>query len=208
MLKSYKTLQNPAQDEFTVEKSRFIGQAAPISSKEEALAHIERIRKKHWEASHHVWAYILEADLQRFSDDGEPQGTAGIPVLEVLKKERIIHAMVVVTRYFGGIKLGAGGLARAYTKAAKTAIDASGVILRVPHLTRFATVDYPFLGQIQKEMVKLGFIIQDIRYTEKVRFEILTTPDQEHTLVEALMEISSGAARVTPGEDRYIDRIC
>jgi uncharacterized YigZ family protein len=115
----YKTLQQEGRDEFTVSHSRFIGHATPVSAENDALAFIEKIRKSHWDATHNVWAYVFGTARERFSDDGEPRGTAGIPVLEVIRKEGLRDLAVVVTRYFGGIKLGAGGLVRAYTNGAK-----------------------------------------------------------------------------------------
>ncbi|MDR1205553.1 MAG: YigZ family protein [Peptococcaceae bacterium] len=205
MLKSYKTLQNMAQDEFIVEKSKFIGHGFPVSSKEEALAQIESLQKKYWNASHNAWAYIVDSNSQRFSDGGEPQGTAGIPILEALKKEQLTHTAVVVTRYFGGVKLGAGGLTRAYAKGARIAVLAGRVITRVLHLTCFAEAAYPFLNPIQKELARLNIIIHHIQYTEKVRFVILVAPEQEKNVTAAIMEASSGSAVVTKGEFQYVD---
>ncbi len=120
MLKEYKTLLAYGEGEITIEKSKFIGYATPIKSEEEAIAFIENIRTKHWNATHNVPAYIVgeNNEIQRYSDDREPSGTAGIPILEVIKKEDLRNVAVVVTRYFGGIKLGTGGLVRAYTKGA------------------------------------------------------------------------------------------
>ena len=112
----YKTIRNAAEDEFVEKRSRFIGHALPVTTEEEALAFIAEMKSKYWDASHNVYAYILrEGGIQRFSDDGEPQGTAGIPTLDVLRKEGLTDLVVVVTRYFGGILLGGGGLVRAYS---------------------------------------------------------------------------------------------
>lgn len=205
MLQSYKTFSNTAQDEFIVEKSRFIGHAVPIASAEEALARIGTLQKKYWDASHNAWAYIADPNSQRFSDDGEPRGTAGVPILEILKKEGLTYAAIVVTRYFGGVKLGAGGLIRAYAKGAKIAARAGRVITRVPCLTYFVEVAYPLLGPLQKELAKFNLTIHHIQYAEKIRFEILVTPDQEENITAAIMEISSGGAIVTKGEFQYAD---
>jgi uncharacterized YigZ family protein len=205
MLKPYKTLRNMAQDEFIVEKSKFIGHGFPVSSKEEALAQIESLRKKYWNASHNAWAYIVDPNSQRFSDDGEPQGTAGIPILEVLKKEQLTHTAIVVTRWFGGVKLGAGGLTRAYARGAKIALRAGRVITRVPHLTCFAEAAYPFLNPIQKELARLKITIHHIQYGEKVRFIILVPPEREKNMTAAIMEASSGSAVITAGEFQYVD---
>lgn len=120
-MNSYRTIYEYGCDEFTEERSRFIGYAKPINSEEEAVEFVDEIKKKHKDATHNVWAYTVgpTMNIQRYSDDGEPQGTAGIPALEVIKKEDLRDVVVVITRYFGGIKLGAGGLVRAYTRGAK-----------------------------------------------------------------------------------------
>ena len=125
-LKPYKTARAASETEFTVNKSRFIGRCFPVSSEEEALARLDEIRKLHHDATHNCWAYNLRGGIMRFSDDGEPGGTAGMPMLQVLQRENLHNVVCVVTRYFGGILLGAGGLVRAYTKGAKIAVDAAG----------------------------------------------------------------------------------
>ena len=123
---SYKTTEKEAQDEFVEQRSRFIGYVRPVKTEEEALAFIEEKKKQHWDARHNVYAYVLrEGGIQRYSDDGEPHGTAGVPTLDVLLKSGVTDVCVVVTRYFGGILLGAGGLVRAYTKSAKLALEAA-----------------------------------------------------------------------------------
>ena len=125
----YRTILNEASDEFIERKSRFIGYIKPVTTQEDAVSFINEIKSKHWDATHNVYAYILrDGQIRRYSDDGEPQGTAGIPVLDVLQKEGLTDCVVVVTRYFGGILLGGGGLVRAYSHAAKLAVDAAGVI--------------------------------------------------------------------------------
>ena len=132
-MSTYKTLHEFGMDEIIIEKSTFIGYAKPIKIEEEAIEFVNEIKKKHKDATHNVWAYTVgkTMNIQRYSDDGEPQGTAGIPTLEVIKKEDLRDVVVVVTRYFGGVKLGAGGLVRAYTKGAKIGIDAAKVIEKV-----------------------------------------------------------------------------
>ena len=126
---SYRTLSCQAQDEYIVKHSRFIGYAKPVKTEKEAQEFIAEISKKHWDAKHNVYAYsIREGGIKRYSDDGEPQGTAGMPVLNVILQEDITDCVVVVTRYFGGILLGGGGLVRAYTHSAKIGIDAAGII--------------------------------------------------------------------------------
>ena len=144
MLKTYRTVEQLGQDEVVIEKSTFIGYARPVENEEAALAFIQEIKKKHRDATHNVPAYVLgeHNEVQRCNDDGEPSGTAGVPVLEVLKKENVRNVAIVVTRYFGGIKLGTGGLVRAYTKGAKVALESAKIITRVLYQTVIISVDY------------------------------------------------------------------
>ncbi|AEM78568.1 YigZ family protein [Thermoanaerobacter wiegelii] len=170
MAKSYKTLYSYGVAEIEIKRSRFIGHAKPVSSEEEAIKFIEEIRASHRMATHNVYAYVIgeNDEIQRFSDDGEPSGTAGIPVLNVIKKEGLKNVAVVVTRYFGGILLGAGGLVRAYTKGAKVGIDAAGIIEKIHAKRVILTFDYTFLGKIQNELLKKGYYIRDTIYSDKV----------------------------------------
>ena len=166
-MKTYKTLHSFGSDEYIVEKSTFIGYAKPIKSEEEAVEFINEIKKKHKDATHNVWAYTVgeTMNIQRYSDDGEPQGTAGIPTLEVIKKEDLRDVVVVVTRYFGGIKLGAGGLVRAYTKGAKVGIEAAQIIEKVKYKEVGITIDYNQIGKVQNEIMNMGYTIKDTLYT-------------------------------------------
>ena len=169
-MSNYKTLHKFGVDEYIVEKSTFIGYAKPIKTEEEAIEFINEIKKKHKDATHNVWAYTIgeNMNIQRYSDDGEPQGTAGIPTLEVIKKEDLRDVVVVVTRYFGGIKLGAGGLVRAYTKGAKVGIEAGIVIEKVKYSEVKIKIEYTQLGRIQNEIMNLGFKVKDTIYSEDV----------------------------------------
>ena len=146
-MKPYKTLGHYAAEEYIVKKSRFIGYAKPVKTEKEALDFIAEISKKHWDATHNVYAYSLrEGGIKRYSDDGEPQGTAGMPVLNVLTQEEVTDCVVVVTRYFGGILLGGGGLVRAYTHSAKIGVDAAEIITLVPWSVCTIQCDYTFYG--------------------------------------------------------------
>ena len=151
MLTEYRTITNFGQDEIIIEKSTFIGYAKPVTNEEEALAFIQEIKKKHRDATHNVPAYVLgeNNEIQRCNDDGEPSGTAGVPVLEVLKKEDVRNVAVVVTRYFGGIKLGTGGLVRAYTKGAKIALEAAGIVRQVLYQVMSLSIEYTLLGSVR-----------------------------------------------------------
>lgn len=207
MLQPYKTILEPGQDEVVIQRSRFIGYAQPVSTEEEALAFIETIRKKHWDATHNVWAFVIGVDgrLQRCSDDGEPQGTAGRPALEVIHKEGLVNVAVVVTRYFGGVKLGAGGLVRAYTQGAKIGLTAGRIIQKLPYASFFLDTDYTMIGRCQREFEQRGYLIQNVSYTDKVRFSVLIPMDEVERFRELVTEITAGRSEPIAGEDAYVN---
>lgn len=151
MEERYKTIHKKGKDEITINKSRFIGHVLPISSEEDALDFLNEIKSIYKDAAHNVYGYVFgkNNNIQRYSDDGEPQGTAGIPILEVIKKEDLRNVAVVVTRYFGGIKLGAGGLIRAYTKSAKIAIESGIIVEKVLHRKLVIKIDYSIYGKVE-----------------------------------------------------------
>ncbi len=165
----YKTVSKFAFDEFVEKRSRFIGYCAPVKTQEQALEFINEIKSKHWDARHNVYAYILrEGGIKRYSDDGEPQGTAGVPVLEVISKSGITDAAVVVTRYFGGVLLGAGGLVRAYSHAAKLGIAAAvPAIMRLCDNCRLRC-SYNQYGKVSAVIAELGGVIDDTAFTDCV----------------------------------------
>ncbi len=168
-MKSFKTVRSECSAEFTEKKSVFIGYIRPVSSEDEAQSFISGIKKKHADATHNVYAYILEGtEFARFSDDGEPSGTAGMPVLEVIKREGLTGVVVVVTRYFGGILLGAGGLVRAYAKAAKLAIDTSGVCEFRPFTVFELSLDYSDYEKIRKELDRFSVKLDDTQFSDRV----------------------------------------
>jgi uncharacterized YigZ family protein len=204
MSESYKTILQEGRDEFTVSRSRFIGWSAPAADEDAALAFIEKIRKDQWNASHNVWAYAVGAARERFSDDGEPQGTAGMPVLDVIRKESLRDAVVVVTRFFGGVKLGAGGLVRAYTRGAKIAVDAGGIILRRPYLSFRITTDYASAGKYQREFDSRGYIIKDSLWLDQVTFTVLVPPEEQEAFSALAAEYSAGRIVPEPGPEEYL----
>ena len=205
-MSNYKTLHKFGVDEYIVEKSTFIGYAKPIKTEEEAIEFINEIKKKHKDATHNVWAYTIgeNMNIQRYSDDGEPQGTAGIPTLEVIKKEDLRDVVVVVTRYFGGIKLGAGGLVRAYTKGAKVGIEAGIVIEKVKYSEVKIKIDYTQLGRIQNEIMNLGFKVKDTIYSEGVELIVYVRNEEAQSLMDRIIDITSGTADVSLGEEYYL----
>ena len=205
-MSSYKTLHKFGVDEYIVEKSTFIGYAKPIKTEEEAIAFVNEIKKKHKDATHNVWAYTVgeNMNIQRYSDDGEPQGTAGIPTLEVIKKEDLRDVVVVVTRYFGGIKLGAGGLVRAYTKGAKVGIESGIVIEKVKYTEVKIKIEYTQLGKIQNEIMNLGFTVKDTIYSEDVEIIVYSKVEDVESLKDRMIDITSGTADVSLGEEYYL----
>ena len=166
---SYKTVEKEANDELTEKRSRFIGYCKPVKTEEEAIQYINSIKSKHWDARHNVYAYcIQEGQIKRYSDDGEPQGTAGVPVLEVLTKNRITDVVVVVTRYFGGILLGTGGLVRAYSASAKKAVEAANIINMIRCSACTLVCDYNRYGKVSSLIPQSGGIIDESSFGSDV----------------------------------------
>lgn len=202
----YKTLHEFGVDEIIIEKSTFIGYAKPISTEEEAVEFINEIKKKHKDATHNVWAYTVgqNMNIQRYSDDGEPQGTAGIPTLEVIKKEDLRDVVVVVTRYFGGIKLGAGGLVRAYTKGAKIGLEAAKIIEKVNYQEVKIKIDYNQLGKVQNEIMNRGYFIKDTIYEDNVEIIVYSKQDKLEEIINKITDITSATANIVLGEEFYL----
>jgi uncharacterized YigZ family protein len=198
MLEGFKTILNSGTSEIVEKKSRFIANVMPIKTEDEARAFIDSIKKKYYDARHNVFAYQIgeKNELQRFSDDGEPQGTAGMPVLTVLSGEDVKNAVIVVTRYFGGTLLGTGGLVRAYTKAAKEALFDAG-IYEIKLYSRFSVmVDYSLNGKVQFEVIRAGYSIEDTIFTDKVEFIILTPISESENFIKLITEITNARAAI------------
>ena len=191
---SYRTIAKKGFDEIIINKSRFIGYASPIASEEEAISFIREIKEKHKDATHNVYGYVYgkESNIQRFSDDGEPSGTAGIPVLEVIKKEELRNLVVVVTRYFGGTKLGGGGLIRAYTKSAKLAIDSSIIVQNKLFNRLLIKTSYSSYGKIENYFLEGAYSVESIDFLEQVEIEIYIEKTEMDGVISDLMNITSG----------------
>ncbi len=190
---SYKTLGGFAAEEYIVKRSRFIGYAKPVKNEQEALDFIAEIQKKHWDATHNVYAYSLrEGSVKRFSDDGEPQGTAGMPVLNVITQEGITDCVVVVTRYFGGILLGGGGLVRAYSHSAKLGVDGAGIITLVPWSVCSITCDYNFYGKIETLIRDMDGVICDTEFAENVSISFRIEQGTESAFDKKLKDLTNG----------------
>ena len=191
---SYKTLMKRAHDEFIINKSRFIGYGAPVESEEEALAFLAEIRRAHADAWHNCYAYIVGANMgvMRYSDDGEPGGTAGMPIIEVMKNRGVTNACVVVTRYFGGVLLGAGGLVRAYTQGAASAINACEVGVMHPTARYMMDVPYPLLSRVEYFFKSAPVEIEAKDFSDVITFTFLVKVADEATLLESLTQLSEG----------------
>ena len=180
------------EDEFVEKKSRFIGRIWPVESEEEALAKIAEMKKQHYDATHNCWAYVLKSGAMRFSDDGEPGGTAGNPMMQVLQKENLNNVLCVVTRYFGGILLGAGGLVRAYTKGAKIAVNAAGKSIKRVWSVLYIPCPYNFYERVKLETESFGGIIRDTQFGAEVELEILVAQPQAQAFLDKILDMTSG----------------
>jgi len=193
---SYFTIKDKAKAEFIEKKSIFIGQVERVESEEAAKEFIQKIKSQHKQARHNVYAYIIGENkmLQRYSDDGEPHGTGGVPMLEVLKKSDITDVVVVVTRYFGGILLGTGGLARAYSKGASLAIKEAGIVEKVKGISLEIVIEYDLLGKLQHLCAEQKTHIENIDYTDKVKIRIICESSNLDKLESQITEVTSGKA--------------
>lgn len=200
----YKSLGSYGEEEIIINKSRFIGYAKPIDSEEEALDFINKIKTKHYDATHNVYAYHLGDELQRFSDDGEPSGTAGIPVLEVIKKEELKNLVVVVTRYFGGVKLGGGGLIRAYTRGAKIAIDAAKIVDMTLHTELKLTIPYTPYGKIENFLKTNEYVIDELEYLENVIIKLYIANSDLERFQKNILDLTSGDATIDLFDEKHI----
>lgn len=205
MLERYKTLRQEASREIVIKKSRFIGYAKPVADEAEAVAYVEEIKKKHWNATHNCSAYVVgeRDEIQKQSDDGEPSGTAGKPILEVIKAQGLKNVAVVVTRYFGGILLGAGGLIRAYTDGAVAGIEAAQPIVNVLHREVLIDVDYTWYGKIENELRGRGVRTGDVSFTDRVAVTCLPEAPDAERFVDWMTDLTQGQSIITLGEARY-----
>lgn len=205
----YITVKGSGQAEIVEKKSRFIAHIKPIISEDDATAFIEEIKKQYWDARHNCYAYQLgdRNQIQRYSDDGEPGGTAGMPILDVLRGKDIKDTIVVVTRYFGGTLLGTGGLVRAYSLSAREGIKSAGLIERIPHIRQHFIVDYTLSGKVQYEILNGGHILEDTIYTDKVEFIALSQVEMADKLVESIVNITGNSVNVVKDDAVvYVDK--
>lgn len=192
-MQEYKTVEKEASDFFIEKKSKFIGYAKPVKTQEEAVEFISEIKSKHWDATHNVYAYVLcENNIQRYSDDGEPSGTAGVPVLDVMLKESLVDVCVVATRYFGGTLLGAGGLVRAYSHTSKIALEAAEIITMAQCSVMSAEVDYSFYDRLNILLSDFSAVILNTSFSDKVCVEFSVKENIVDLLNAKLIDVSNG----------------
>lgn len=194
-----------AEAEFIERRSRFIGHIFRTDTEQQALARLKQMREKHWDATHNVYAYIIRDGATRFSDDGEPGGTAGMPVLQVLQREGIFNVTCVVTRYFGGILLGAGGLVRAYAHSAKIALDAAGRSMKRVWTNVYLPCPYSWYERMKIEVAAFGGIIKNTDFGADVSFDLLLPEMQTQPFLARVFGISSGTIEGLIGDSEYRD---
>lgn len=200
----YITVRCEGTDQFIEKKSRFIGSCRPVRTEEEALEFVAQLKTKYWDASHNVYAYILrEGNIQRFSDDGEPQGTAGIPVIDAMKKSGVTDAVVVATRYFGGILLGGGGLIRAYSHTATIAMAAAERVRMKQCLLLGLACSYDSYGRVQAIVPECGGIVDDTEFTDQVTLTFHLEPEKLEGLTRRLADATAGRASLERLGDEF-----
>ena len=206
MPKSYQTIIKEGTSEVIEKKSRFLGVACPVATEEEAMAYLEQIRRKHYDARHNCWAYVLGNDAKnvRASDDGEPSGTAGRPILEVIRHAELTYTLVVVTRYFGGTLLGTGGLVRAYTQAAEEAVAAAEKKERIQSERIIVTVDYSDSGKIQYLFSQNNVRLEGSDYAENVTIRLLCAAEDTDRIIRQITELTAARAKIETEEAGYV----
>lgn len=203
-MSDYKTVKEFGADEFTEKRSRFIGYCSPVKTQQEAVEFIEKIKSKHWDAKHNVYAYILrDGGIKRYSDDGEPQGTAGVPVLEVIQKSGLTDVAVVVTRYFGGILLGAGGLVRAYSHGAKIALEAAKPVMMVLCDCCTLSCSYDKYGKVSSLLFGGGAVVDETGFTDSVNIRFHLKKGYIDKINEELKAVSSGQLTAEVESEAY-----
>ena len=203
----YKTIDGYAQTEWEVQKSRFISYVNHVKNERQAQDFVNQIRKKHFDATHNCYAYIIgeHSDTQKSNDDGEPSGTAGVPILEVLKKNELSDVVVVVTRYFGGIKLGAGGLIRAYGKSATLGLEASVIVKKSVFNCYNLSMDYDLLGTLENYLHQKEIRIKDKNYTDKVDITILLPQNDSENTLKDITNLSAARCKITKLDTVYLN---
>ncbi|MDR6225560.1 YigZ family protein [Desmospora profundinema] len=204
----FRTVKAYGETEIIIQKSRFITYVERVDTEEEASRFIQGIAKKHWDATHNCYGYIVydPSEIQRSSDDGEPAGTAGRPILEVIKNRQLRNTAIVVTRYFGGVKLGAAGLIRAYSQGASAGLDAAGEVDWVLHRQVHILVDYPTMGKVEHQLRQTGYEMDSPVFTDRVQWSVWVPAGREAPVQDMVAELTSGQGMITLGELDYRPR--
>lgn len=206
MSTSYKTVKLEAGDEFVEKHSRFIGYCKPVKSESEAVEFINMIKKKHWDARHNCYAYSLrEGQVRRYSDDGEPSGTAGIPMLDIITKSEAVDVVVVVTRYFGGVLLGTGGLVRAYSRGCKIALEAAQVVEMRLCCECEISCSYTRYGKLNTLIIDNGGIVDDVEYADDVTIKFHIPDELLPALDKQFADVTSGEIRTEVVSEKYFE---
>ena len=205
-MNEYRIPASPGESELTEKRSRFLGHVRMVESEEEAKAFIAEMKRKYYDARHNCWCYAIREGAERYSDDGEPQGSAGIPMLEVLRRRGVTNAVCVVTRYFGGVLLGTGGLLRAYTQSAADALDAAGVAVVRAWTEAEARCSYAQAERMKTEAAALGAVTEDVVYGADVTLKLLIPREKTEAVKARLFDASAGSVRlaVTGGSFRAV----
>lgn len=205
-MKEYQTIAKPVSSSYVEKKSEFIAQLAPVQTNQEAMTFIENVHRQHRKAKHHVYAYCLrEENITRYSDDGEPQGTAGVPILEVLQKNKLTDICCVVTRYFGGVLLGANGLVRAYSHSAALAISQAKLKIMLPCYPVMLKMDYALYGKVLYHLPQDSFTQMDTQFMEQVEIRFLVRASHWDALKKQLVELTGNKMTIHTGEKQYAD---
>lgn len=203
-MNEYKTVEFESSDDFVEKKSKFIGYVKPVKTQTEASEFINSIKSKHWDATHNVYAYVLkENNIQRYSDDGEPSGTAGVPVLDVILKNNLVDVCVVVTRYFGGTLLGAGGLVRAYSHGSKIAVESGNIITMALCKILTVSVDYNFYERLNNLLNDFGANIESTDFSDKIKIVFSLKEQSVDALSEKLTDMSNGTYSLTVTGEKF-----
>ena len=202
----YKTVAKASESLLVEKKSKFYANVFPVDNEQDAIACLNSVKSKYPDATHHVYAYVIdENNIFRYSDDGEPSGTAGMPVLDTIRKEGIVDVLVVVTRYFGGTLLGTGGLVHAYGSSAKEGLVASEIITRCLCNVVSVSVDYSLIGKMQHKIASDNYILEDTVYDSAATFYVCTKPEQTEKFIADITDLTNATAKIEISDTKYID---
>lgn len=204
---SYKTVSWESESTMIEKKSRFIANVRPVDNESDAIEFLNKIRSRYPDATHNVYAYVIdENNIFRYSDDGEPSGTAGMPVLDAIRKAGIVDVAVVVTRYFGGTLLGTGGLVHAYGSCASMGLKSSNVVVREKCDIIAVRVDYTLVGKIQYKLANDGYVTEDTIYDNEVTFKVCSPVEKTQHLISQIIDITNGKAVCNVVDNKYVDK--